>query len=94
MKYGVFFAICTCISTCKNIHKFVISTSRSLMTNFDLVDLFLRFIGYQNDFKDVGTHFEKYVYFPRYRRVRKLQVRDMIDLKSFLLCAYCRVGSQ
>ena len=59
----VFFAICTCILTCKNINKFVISTSRSFITNFGLAGSFLRFIESQNDFKEVITRFQKYVYF-------------------------------
>ena len=76
MKYGVFCHMCTCISTCKNINKFVISTSRSFMANFGLADSFLRFIESQNDFKDLIKLFQKYVYFPRYSRVRMLQLRD------------------
>ena len=71
----VFFAICTCISTCKNVNKFVISTSRSFMTNFGLADSFLIFVEYQNHFQEVITRFQKYVYFPRYSRVCTLQLR-------------------
>ena len=52
------------------------STSRSFMTNFDLADSFLKFIESQNDFKEVITRFQKYVYFPQYIRVRTLQLRD------------------
>ena len=74
----VFFAIRTCISTCKNINKFVISTSRSFMINFGLADSFLRFIESQNYFKEVITRFQKYVYFPRYKGVRTLQLRDSL----------------
>ena len=33
------------------------------MTNFGLTDSFLRFIESQNDFKEVVTRFQKYVYF-------------------------------
>ena len=72
----VFFAICACISTCKNINKFVISTSASFMTNFGLADSFLRFKESQNDFKEVITRSQKYVYFLRYSGVRTLQLRD------------------
>ena len=72
----VFFAICTCILTCKNINKFVVSTSTSFMTNFGLADSFLRFIEPQNDCKEVITRLKKYVHFPRYSGVRMLQVRD------------------
>ena len=46
------------------------------MTNFGLADSFLRFIESQNDFKEVITRFQKYVYFPRYSGVRTLQVKD------------------
>ena len=76
MKYGVF-SLCTCISTCKNINKFVISTSRSFMNNFSLADSFLRFIESQNDFKEVIIRFQKYVYFPRYSGVCTLQLWDI-----------------
>ena len=55
----VFFAICNFISTCKNINKIFLSTSRSFMTNFGLADSFLRFIEFQNDFKEVVTCFQK-----------------------------------
>ena len=72
----VFFAICTCILTCTNINKFVISTSMSSMTNFGLAGVFLRDIESQNDFKEVITSFQDYMYFPRYSGVRMLQVRD------------------
>ena len=60
----VFFAICTCISTCKNINKFVISTSRSFMTNYNLADSFLRFIDSQNDFKMWSHVFKSMCTFP------------------------------
>ena len=46
------------------------------MTNFGLADSFLRFIESQNDFKEVVTRFQKYVYFPRYSGVRTLKLRD------------------
>ena len=60
----VFLAICTIISTCTNVNKFVISTSRSFMTNFFLADSFLSFIKSQNDFKEVITHFKNMCTFP------------------------------
>ena len=47
------------------------------MTNFGLADSYLRFIESQNDFKEVVTHFQKYVYFPRYSGVRTVQVRNI-----------------
>ena len=81
----VFFAICTCILTYKNINKFVISTSRSFITNFGLAGSFLRFIESQNDFKEVITRFQKYVYFPRYIGVRTLQVRDTGNNNTLVL---------
>ena len=46
------------------------------MTNFGLAGSFLRFIDSQNNFKEVITRFQKYVYFPRYSGVRMLQLRD------------------
>ena len=73
----VSFAICTCIPTFKNINKCVISISRSFMINFVLADSFLRFIESQNDFKEVVTHLQKYVYFTWYSGVRALQLRDI-----------------
>ena len=73
----VFFFICTCISTCRNINKFVIPASRSYMTNFGLAYSFLRFIKSQNYFKEVITRFQNYVYFPWYSGVSMLQIRDI-----------------
>ena len=46
------------------------------MTNFGLAGSFLRFIESQNDFKEVITRFQKYVYFLRYSGVLTLQLRD------------------
>ena len=46
------------------------------MTNFGLVDSFLRFIESKNNFKEVVTSFQKYVFLPRYIGVRTLQLRD------------------
>ena len=64
-------------------NKFVISTSKSFGTNFIPADSFSRFIESQNGFKEVITRFQKYVFFPRYSRVRTLQLRDK-DARAFL----------
>ena len=52
------------------------------MTNFGLADTFLKLIGLQNDFKEVITRFQKYVYFPEYSGVRTLQLRDIASHKN------------
>ena len=49
------------------------------MTNFGLADSFLRFIESKNNFKEVITRFQKYMYFPRYIGVLTLQLRARND---------------
>ena len=60
-------------------NKFVISTRRPFMTFFGLADSFLRFIESKNNFKEVITRFQKYVYFPRFIGVLTLQLRARND---------------
>ena len=54
-----------------------------LVLNFGLADSFLRFIETKNDFKEMVTRFQKYVFLPRFIGVRTLQIGDkMNDLFS------------